>query len=315
MHKLKVYEGLRTLKERFEGDAGRRRLIDALNIQKMVAGNSALAEELASLVEVIEVKAGETIIRQGASDNDLFFILTGSFDIVVNSKVVAKRNTNDHVGEMSAIEPSQPRVATVVAFEDAVICKLSEPQLEDVGQRYGDIWRYFARELVRRLAQRNALINPTRENIGVCIMSSTEALDIAQEIQSNFAHDSFSVVIWTDGLFKASSYAIESLERAVDASDFAIVIVQPDDLTNIRGEARPVPRDNIIFELGFFIGCLGRKRTLLLEPRDKEVKLPTDLSGLMTIGYRYGEPKDLPSLLSPACDQIRTIINELGPRN
>ena len=146
-------------------------------------------------------------------------------------------------------------------------------------------------------------------------MSSTEALDIAREIQSNFVHDSFSVVIWTDGVFKASSYAIESLERAVDASDFAIVIAQPDDLTNIRGEARPVPRDNIIFELGFFIGCLGRKRTLLLEPRDKEVKLPTDLSGLMTIGYRYGEPKDLPTLLSPACDQIRMIINDLGPRN
>jgi CRP/FNR family cyclic AMP-dependent transcriptional regulator len=116
------------LKERFEGDAGRRRLIDALKIHKMVAGNSALAEELANLVEVMEVKASETIIRQGASDNDLFFILTGSFNILVNSKVVAKRNSNDHVGEMSAIEPSLARSATVVANEDAVICKLSEPQ-------------------------------------------------------------------------------------------------------------------------------------------------------------------------------------------
>jgi CRP/FNR family cyclic AMP-dependent transcriptional regulator len=146
-------------------------------------------------------------------------------------------------------------------------------------------------------------------------MSSTEALDIAREIQSNFAHESFSVVIWTDEVFQASSYIIESLERAVDAWDFAIVIAQPDDLTNIRGEAKAVPRDNIIFELGYFIGCLGRKRTLLLEPRDKEVKLPTDLSGLITIGYRFGEPKDLPSLLSPACYQMRIIINELGPRN
>ena len=146
-------------------------------------------------------------------------------------------------------------------------------------------------------------------------MSSTEALDIAREIQSNFAQDSFSVVIWADGVFKASSYAIESLERAVDASDFAIVIVQPDDLTNIRGEAKAVPRDNIIFELGFFIGCLGRKRTLLLEPCDKEVKLPTDLAGLTTIGYRYGEPKDFPALLGSACHHMRKIINELGPRN
>ena len=67
-NRVKVDEGLRTLKERFEGDAGRRRLIDALKTQKMVAGNSALAEELASLVEVMEVKTGETIIRQGTSE-------------------------------------------------------------------------------------------------------------------------------------------------------------------------------------------------------------------------------------------------------
>jgi len=306
---------LRELKERFEGDAGRRRLIDALKTQKMVAGNTALAEELANLVEVMEVKAGETIIRQGASDNDIFFILSGSFNVVVNGKVVAKRGTHDHVGEMSAIEPSQARAATVVADEDSVICKLSEPQFVDVGQRHGEIWRYFARELVRRLAQRNALLNLPRENIQVFIMSSTEALNIAREIQNHFVDDNFSVIIWTDGVFNPSSYAIESLEKVVDDSDFAIAIAQPDDFGEIRGEAKHVLRDNVIFELGFFIGHLGRKRTWLLEPRDKEVKLPTDLSGLMTIGYRYGGPSDLPSLMEPACNQIRKIINDLGPRN
>jgi len=303
------------LKERFEGDAGRRLLIDALKTQKMIVGNSALAEELASLVEVRAVKVGEAIIRQGASDNDIFFILTGSFNIEVNGKVVAKRIPNDHVGEMAAIEQSQSRSATVVASEDSVVCKLSEPQFADLGQRYIDIWRYFARELARRLLQRNVLINPPKENIRVFIMSSTEALHIAREVQSHFEHDYFSVVIWTDGVFRASSYPIESLVKAVKDSDFAIAIAQPDDLTNTRGQAKPVPRDNIIFELGVFIGHLGRERTLLLEPRGEEVKLPTDLSGLMTIGYRYREPKDLPSLLGPACHQMRKIINDLGPRN
>ncbi len=303
------------MKERFEGAAGRRLLIDALKTQKMVAGNSDLAEELASLVELVEVKTGEKIIHQGASNNDIFFILTGSFNIVVNGKVVAKRGANEHVGEMAAIEPAQARTATVVADEDSVVCKLSEPQLADLGQRHADIWRYFAKELVRRLAQRNAFINPSRKNIRVFIMSSTEALDIAREVQSNFAKDSFLVVVWTDGVFQASSYPIESLEKAVDDADFAIAIARLDDLTNIRGEAKLVPRDNVIFELGLFIGRLGRKRALLLEPRGEKVKLPSDLSGLTTIGYQFGESKDLPSLLGPACNDIRKIINELGPRN
>src|SRR6266567_2453518 len=301
--------GFGTLKERFEGNAGKRLLIDALKAQKLVGGNLALAEELATTVEVIAVKTGEVIISQGASDNDLFLILTGSFNIVVNGREVAKRGPGDHVGEMSAIEPTQARSATVIANEESVICKLSEPSLADLGQRYIDIWRYFAKELSRRLFQRNILVNPIRERTRVFIISSAEALIIAREVQSHlqndFSNDNISIVVWTDGVFRASLYAIESLEKVVDDSDFAIAIAQPDDLTEIRGEKTPSPRDNVIFELGLFIGRLGRQRALLLEPRFEKVKLPTDLSGLTTIRYRYGETKDLSSLLAPACHEIR----------
>src|SRR5260370_19109365 len=303
------------MKERFEGDNGRRLLIEALKTQKMVVGDSALAEELSSLVEVVEVKAGEAILHQGAFDNHIFFILTGSFSIIVNGQVVAKRVPNDHVGEMAAIEPSQARVATVVANEDSVVCRILEPQLADLAQRYGDIWRYFARELARRLAQRNAFVNPPREKIRVFIISSTEALNIAREVQSNFERDNFFVEVWTDGIFKASNYLIQSLEDKLGDSDFAIAIAHPDDLTEMRGSSKFTPRDNVIFELGLFIGRLGRQRSFLLEPRGEEVKLPSDLSGLATIGYQCGKPEDLPSLLGPACNRIRKIIKDLGPRN
>ncbi len=313
--KTRVPEQLGMLKGRFEGDVGRRLLIDVLKTQKMVAGDEALAVELADLVTVVAVVAGEAIIRQGACDNDIFFILAGSFSIVVNGKIVAKRGVNDHVGEMSAIEPSQVRSATVIADEDSVVCRLSEPQLAELGRHYGDVWRYFARELVRRLAQRNVLVPFPREKIQVFIASSAEALDIAREVQSHFVHDTVSFVVWTDGVFGASSYTLESLEKAVGDSDFAVVIVQPDDLIKVRGKAKSVPRDNVVFELGLFIGRLGRKRTLLLKPRDREVKLPTDLSGLTAISYQYGKPEDLPALLGPACSQIRKILHELGARS
>jgi predicted nucleotide-binding protein len=43
----------------------------------------------------------------------------------------------------------------------------------------------------------------------------------------------------------------------VDASDFAIAIAQPDDVTKTRGKRKNTPRDNVIFELGFFMGRLG----------------------------------------------------------
>ena len=60
--------------------------------------------------------------------------------------------------------------------------------------------------------------------------------------------------MWTDGVFRASWYPVESLEAQIDQSDFAIAIVQPDDITIKRGVEVATARDNVIFELGLFIG-------------------------------------------------------------
>ncbi len=171
------------------------------------------------------------------------------------------------------------------------------------------------KELARRLEQRNALITSARDKIRVFVISSAEALALARGIETAFDYDAFDVKVWTDGVFRASWYPIESLERELDQSDFAIAIAQPDDVMHLRGEAVPSPRDNVIFELGFFMGRLGRQRSILLEPRGQEVKLPSDLSGITTITYKYGDGRDLAAALAPACNRIRDLIKELGPNN
>jgi predicted nucleotide-binding protein len=264
------------MKDRFTGDSGRRVLIDALKEQTMVCGSEALANEIASLGALIDVPTGTAIIEQGGDDNDIFLVLAGSFNIVVNGRDVATRGPSKCVGEMAAVQPTQRRSAAVIAAEDSVVCKLSEPQLADLGARHPEIYRQLAKEMARRLLQRNALVNATHDKIRVFIVSSAEALSIARTLQNAFEHDPFTVTVWTDGVFRISNYAIESLEQQLAQSDFAIAIAQPDDLTESRGESKPSPRDNVIFELGFFMGRLGRHRALLMEPRGEEVKLPSD---------------------------------------
>jgi predicted nucleotide-binding protein len=230
----------------------------------------------------------------------------------VNNRLVAKRFCNDHVGEMVAIQPTQRRSATVVARENAVVVKLPEPQFADLINKYAQIVRYIAKELARRLEQRNALVTAVSEKIRVFIISSAEALEIARTIQNAFDHDPFNVTVWTDGVFRANHYSIESLERALDQSDVAIAVAQPDDITESRGERLATPRDNVIFELGFFMGRLGRHRALLVEPRGEEIKLPTDLAGINAITYRY-DAADLTRSLATACNRLREIIRDLGP--
>ena len=302
------------MKERFEGEDGRRVLVELLGEQKMVGGDAALAVEIATVGELREVQRDTLLIDQNGEDTDCFLILSGTFTILVNGKKVATRGPTEHVGEMAAIQPSQSRSATVVAAQLAVVLKVTEPQLSALGQKYPNIYRAFAKELARRLMQRNLLMTALRERIRVFIISSVEALPIARAAQNAFDHDPFTVVIWTDGVFRATHYPVESLERELDQSDFAIAIAQPDDITESRRESRPTPRDNVIFELGFFMGRLGRHRSLLLEPRDEEVQLPSDLTGITAIPYKY-DPQDPSAAMGPACNRVRDIINEWGPNN
>lgn len=300
--------------DRFSGEKGARLRVETFAGQKIVAGDRALAEELAKVAELLEFKAGAVAIEQNGADNDVYFILAGTFSIIVNGREVQRRGPGDTFGEMAAIEPSLRRSASVVALDNAVVGKLSESALAELASRYPDIWRFLAREVSKRLMQRNALVNAVRDKIRVFIISSAESLPIAREIQSAFEHDDFHIVLWTDGVFKVSSYAIQSLEDEVDRSDFAIAIAHPDDTTLTRGTEWPTARDNVIFELGLFMGRLGRERAILMESRDEKVKLPSDFTGLTTISYRFVDGPDAARLMGPACHTLRKHIKALGAK-
>jgi CRP/FNR family cyclic AMP-dependent transcriptional regulator len=299
--------------ERFEGSDGRRLKIEAFTAQKIVAGNAALAGELADISEFREVAVGQEIIVQNEGDNDVYFIVTGNFSVKVNGREVARRGTNDHVGEMAAIEPSQRRSATIVATESSVVARITEPQFDSLGSRYPQIYKHVAKERSRRLMQRNRLVRNSHDKIRIFVICSTEALPVARLVGRSFSHDPFDVIIWSEGVFKVTSYTLQTLEDEVDKADFAIAIAHADDVSTCRGMDWPVPRDNVVFELGLFMGRLGRQRAILMENREDKVKLPSDMAGVTTISYRYQPGADELALIAPACDELRSYVKTLGP--
>jgi CRP/FNR family transcriptional regulator, cyclic AMP receptor protein len=303
---------LTAIADRFRGDAGKQNLIDALLQHAIVRGGSDLAPEFARRAELIEVPAGEKIIAQDDTDNDLYLILSGTFNIVVNGRKVASRGRGDHVGEMALVEPSQRRSADVVATESALVARFSYKDVTELASRDSNIYRVIAQSLARRLLERNKLVGAHRDEIRVFIISSAEALEVARVIQTALSHDGFVVTVWTDGVFKVTSYALDSLEAAVNDSDFAIAVAHHDDITLFRGKDWPTPRDNVVFELGLFMGRLGRNRAILMEPREERVKLPSDLAGVTTIPYVYKAGKDAKALMGPACNLLRDHIKQWG---
>ena len=85
----------------------------------------------------------------------------------------------------------------------------------EIGRSFPQIWLPLARELSRRLYQRNDLIPPPNEFAKLFIISSTEGIEVARQIQAALERDVFST-IWDQGVFFGGGYPIEALERAVD---------------------------------------------------------------------------------------------------
>lgn len=299
------------MKERFEKDG--RSLVDALKRQEFVAGNAKLADALIKHGELVEYKKGDKLISEGGEDNDIYLLLAGSVAVVIKGNQTNTRKAGQHVGEMAAIEPAQKRSATIVAHDTVVALKVKSTDFNSIGEEFPQIWLPIARELSRRLFQRNDLIPAPNEYPKLFIISSTEALDVAREIQAQLEHDVFSTV-WNEGVFFAGGYSLEALEKAVSESDFAVAVAQPDDIVDSRGSTHPTLRDNVLFELGLFMGRLTRHRAILVHPRVTGLKLPSDLQGLTLASYAPGKPDELRARLGPACTQIRKIVKNLGVR-
>jgi CRP/FNR family cyclic AMP-dependent transcriptional regulator len=300
-----------TLISRFEGDRGRALLLDELRKAGIVTGIADLPEALADAGVLQSVSHGQILIEQNGADNDVYFVVAGIFGIFVNERKLVHRNPGDTVGEMATVSPIQRRAATVIAEEDAVVLKLSEQAFSEIATRFPDLWRRIAQVLSKRLEQRNVLIRQPNDKIRVFVISSVEALPVARAIENAFAHDPFATIVWANGVFRVTNYTLESLENELDMCDFAVAIAHPDDKTKIRDEDWPTPRDNVVFELGFFMGRLGRSRAILMEPQGARIKLPSDLAGVTTIRYRF-ETKDTAALMGPACNELREHIMKLG---
>ncbi|MEL6579109.1 MAG: TIR domain-containing protein [Cyanobacteria bacterium J06621_12] len=299
---------------RFQGNDGKKLVIRELCKQRAIQGNQQVAEELSKVVELLEYEDNEILIKNGESDNFILFILVGRVSIEVKNNIVAERCSSQHVGAMAMIDPSEPRSATVRSKGKVVVAKVIESDFTEIASVHSFLWRNIAVEIASRLRQRNHLVRTSNDIPRIFIGCSVEALYIAREIQKGLEHDEMIVKIWTDGVFKASNFPIEDLETQLEESDFGVLLLTADDIVKSRDSEQSIPRDNILLELGLFIGRLSRSRTLMLCQRKTDLKFPSDLYGINTIQYEVGNSRDMPSLMGSVCHDIRKIVEEKGTR-
>lgn len=143
--------------------------------------------------------------------------------------------------------------------------------------------------------------------------SSREGLNVAKAIQAELQYVA-ECELWSQGVFGLSGGTLESLVKGLAAFDFAILVLTPDDLVASRGDSRAAPRDNVLFELGLFIGGLGRERTFMVVDRSAALKLPSDLAGITPATFQPPGAGSMQAAVGPACTAIETEIVKLGGR-
>lgn len=79
---------------------------------------------------------------------------------------------------------------------------------------------------------------------------------------------------------------LEKFEEHAVAASYAVVLLTGDDVgaSATGGASQPRGRQNVIFELGFFFGKLGRDRVAVL--LREGVEQPSDISGLVYLAVR-----------------------------
>lgn len=300
--------------ERFSGPNNRDRLVDEICRQALVQGDRELAGLIADELELTELDAGTEFVSQGGVEDDLFFILSGRVSVAINGREIAVRSVGEHVGEMSLLDPSSPRIASLVTIDKTVLGKLSESAFRAVATQHPGVWRMVAMSLGHRLRQRTRFISIKNPRPVIFIGSSSESLAFAGTLKAELESGDCLVHLWTENIFSASSFAIVDLEEQIRTSDFAVLILTPDDTVTSRTVTTSAPRDNVVFELGLFMGAITHSRTFLLIPKDSDVKIPSDLLGLKPLTYDLSAAPDSYLSVASVIKEILRLVAKIGPK-
>ena len=275
-----------------------------LSLQNILKGApDTIIDRIMDEGRIVKYKKGQTVAKQGDTGEFSFFILKGTLDVFVNRRKVAERHAKECVGEMSVLDPTQNRCATLLVAEEAHLLMVKSDFMETLFSENVSILWQVACELCVRLRERSKYHECPNNTPTVFIGSSSEGLTIAKRLSSKIT--GAEVKLWNKDVFSPSESNLESLVEQATKCDFAILVLTPDDWVKSRGQKKIAPRDNVIFELGLFMGAIGRNRTYLLTTTNT-MKLPSDLDGITRVCCKF--QKDGKVLIG---DAVRAITAEI----
>jgi 2-oxoglutarate dehydrogenase E1 component len=124
---------------------------------------------IATIARTVEYDEGQFVCRQGEPGQDLFAIIAGSVSIQQGSRVLAKLNSGEVVGELAFLD-QQPRSADVVAAEPLRLLEIRGDEFQPLIEQHGTL----ARKLLQVLAARIRKTSSRQERVDQLVRAYRE---------------------------------------------------------------------------------------------------------------------------------------------
>jgi len=215
-------------------------------------------------------------------DDPIGFVVTSFYNDIIKSKYHLNGITTEEYtililkSNMSGIlESVKVKLISNLQKFESYANKILEEKTDDVKEQ---IIEFDPKKIFivhgRHEQSRNELENILRNKLNldpIILMDQTnEGKTVIEKFENNSLKIGFTFVILTPddvGMLKSDFLEVQS------------------DLDDIKKKLKDKARQNVILELGYFTGKLGRKRVCCIQQGEKEL-LPSDLHGLVTIRFR-----------------------------
>lgn len=114
-------------------------------------------------------------------------------------------------------------------------------------------------------------LNRPRVFFGYCGKAAATAAAVVEYLTSL----GFEVLDWATD-FRSGRVILDEIHEGISSSNYGLFLFTPDDLPG-KGRKKGAPRDNVVFEAGYFMGAHGRERTVIIIQRG--AKIPADYGG------------------------------------
>jgi CRP-like cAMP-binding protein len=126
--------------------------IELLSQVSLFSGCSARElQHIAGLVDQVEIAAGETLITAGGIGREAFVVVTGEASVTLDGSVVGTAGPGTVLGEMSLLDATLRRSATVTAASDMRVLVIGPREFDALITEHPAVLRGMVAELARRL--------------------------------------------------------------------------------------------------------------------------------------------------------------------